>query len=71
MEWLSFLNHDLPMLIDFCEEIQEVSIQHHLNKSQTRALYRKTQSRFRGGLQRLTMRHGISVKTWTGWIQLR
>ena len=38
LEWLSFLNHDLPLLMDFCEEVQEVSIQHHLNKSQTRAL---------------------------------
>jgi hypothetical protein len=28
MEWLSFLNNDLPLLIDFCEEVQEVSIQH-------------------------------------------
>ena len=26
MEWLSFFNHDLPLLIDFCEEVQEVSI---------------------------------------------
>jgi len=28
LEWLSFLNHDLPIFIDFCEEVQEVSIQH-------------------------------------------
>ena len=28
MEWLSFFNHDLPLLIDFCEEVKEVSIQH-------------------------------------------
>ncbi len=27
MEWLSFLNNDLPLLIDFCEEVQEASIQ--------------------------------------------
>jgi len=27
MEWLSFLNNGLPLLIDFCEEVQEVSTQ--------------------------------------------
>ena len=27
LEWLSFLNNDLPLLIDFCEEVQEVSTQ--------------------------------------------
>ena len=38
LEWRSFYNNDLPLLMDFCEEVREVSIQHHLNKSQTRAL---------------------------------
>ncbi len=38
LEWLSFLNHDLPLLIDFCEEVQKASTQHRLNKSQIRAL---------------------------------
>jgi len=28
LEWLSFYLHDLPILIDFCEEVQEISIQH-------------------------------------------
>ena len=37
MEWLSFLNHDLPLLMDICKEVQDISIQHNLNKSQTRA----------------------------------
>jgi hypothetical protein len=27
MEWLSFFNHGLPLLIDICKEVQEVSIQ--------------------------------------------
>jgi len=27
LEWRSFYNNDLPLLIDFCEEVQEVSIQ--------------------------------------------
>ncbi len=38
VEWLSFLNHDLPLVIDFCEEVGDASVKHHLNKSQTRAL---------------------------------
>ena len=38
LEWRSFFNHDLPLLMDFCEEVQEVSIHHRLNRSQTRAL---------------------------------
>jgi len=29
LEWLSFLNHGFPLLMDFCEEVQEVSIQNH------------------------------------------
>jgi len=29
LEWLSFFNNDLPLLVDFCEEVQEVSIQYH------------------------------------------
>ena len=28
LEWLLFFNHNLPLLIDFCEEVQEISIQH-------------------------------------------
>ena len=24
LEWLSFANHDLPLLVDFCEDFQEV-----------------------------------------------
>ncbi len=27
MEWLSFLNNDLPLLIDICEEVREASMQ--------------------------------------------
>ena len=26
LEWLSFLNHDLPILMDICQEVQKVSI---------------------------------------------
>jgi len=29
LEWRSFYNNDLPLLMDFCKEVQEVSIQHH------------------------------------------
>jgi len=38
LEWLSFLNNDLPILMDISEEVQKVSIQKSLNRSQTRAL---------------------------------
>ncbi len=38
LEWPSFYRHDLPLLIDFCKEVQEASIQNRLNSSQTRAL---------------------------------
>jgi hypothetical protein len=38
LEWRSFYYHDLPLLIDFCEEVRDASVEHHLNKSQTRAL---------------------------------
>ena len=38
LEWLSFLNHDLPILMDISEEVQNVSIQNGLNRSQTKAL---------------------------------
>jgi len=32
LEWLSVLNHGLPLLMDFCEQVQEVSIQHQLSQ---------------------------------------
>jgi len=38
LEWQSFYRHDLPILIDFCEEVRKVSIQNDLNRSQIRAL---------------------------------
>ena len=37
-EWRPFYNNDLPLVIDFCGDVREVSVEHHLNKSQTRAL---------------------------------
>jgi len=38
LEWQLFYRHDLPILIDFCEEVREASIKNRLNRSQTRAL---------------------------------
>ncbi len=38
LEWRLFYRHDLPILIDFCEEVREASLQNRLNRSQTRAL---------------------------------
>jgi len=32
LEWRSFCNHDLPLLMDFCEEVREVSIQPQLSE---------------------------------------
>jgi len=31
LEWRSFYSNDLPFLMDFCEEVQEVSIQRQLS----------------------------------------
>ena len=36
LEWLLFLNNDLPLLVDICKEVHEISIQHPLNRPQTR-----------------------------------
>ena len=38
IEWLSFLHHDLPILMDICEDVKKASIQDGLNISQTKAL---------------------------------
>jgi len=38
LEWLSFYLHDLPLLMDISKEVQKISIQNRLNRSQTRAL---------------------------------
>jgi len=38
VEWLSFYNNDLPILMDICKEVRKVSIQKGLNRSQIRAL---------------------------------
>jgi hypothetical protein len=38
LEWQSFYNNDIPLLIDFCKEVQEASVQHQQNKPQTMAL---------------------------------
>ena len=32
LEWRSFYRHDLPILIDFCEEVREASIQPQLSE---------------------------------------
>jgi hypothetical protein len=32
LEWRSFLNNDLPLLVDICKEVQEVSIQPQLSE---------------------------------------
>lgn len=44
LEWRSFYSNDLLLLVDFCEEVQEISIRHCLNTSQTRALAKLRQA---------------------------
>ncbi len=53
LEWRSFYRHDLPILMDFCKEVREVSIQRRLNRSQTRAL-EKLRSASKQEFQRVT-----------------
>ncbi len=53
VKWLSFYLNDLPLLMDFCEDVQDISIKHNLNKSQTRAL-EKLRSASKQEFQRLT-----------------
>jgi len=62
LEWLSFLHHDLPLVIDFCEEIQEASIKNGLNGAQTRALA-KLKAASNPEFQRLTARDKRSPKS--------
>lgn len=38
LEWRSFYNNDLKLLVDTAPEVRKASIRHKLNKSQTRAL---------------------------------
>ena len=38
LEWQSFYVHDLPILLDICEEVREEAIRRGLNRSQIRAL---------------------------------
>jgi hypothetical protein len=56
LEWRSFYRHDLPLLIDFCEDVQEASLQNRLNRSQTRAL-EKLRAASKQEFQRVTA-HG-------------
>ncbi len=38
LEWRSFSNHDLNLIVETGQEVRDVAIRHKLNKSQTRAL---------------------------------
>jgi hypothetical protein len=38
LEWLSFLNNDLPVLMDISKEVQKIAIHNDVNRSQIRAL---------------------------------
>ena len=53
LEWHSFYRHDLPLVIDFCKDVQEASIRNGLNGAQTRSL-QKLKSASNQEFQRLT-----------------
>ena len=38
LEWRSFYNNDLPILMDICKEVREEAIRRGLNRLQIRAL---------------------------------
>jgi ParB/RepB/Spo0J family partition protein len=38
LKWRSFYVHDLPLVMDFFEEVQDLSVRHRLNRSRTKAL---------------------------------
>ena len=60
LEWRSFYRHELPILMDICEEVQKVSIQHNLNKSQAKALA-KLNSTSKNEFQRIVNRQSSSA----------
>ena len=67
LDWLSFLNHDLPLVIDFCKDVQEASIQNGLNGAQTRALA-KLKAASNVEFQRLTARDKTPPKSEMGYV---
>ncbi|MBF0450157.1 MAG: ParB/RepB/Spo0J family partition protein [Candidatus Magnetomorum sp.] len=38
LEWQSFYIHDLPLIIDICDDIRDISLKNQLNKSQIKSL---------------------------------
>ena len=38
LEWQSFYIHDLPLIIDICDDIRDISLKNQLNKSQIKTL---------------------------------
>ncbi len=62
LEWRSFYNNDLPILMDIYEEVRKVSNQNHLNRAQTRAL-KKLKDVSPEEFQRVTADGGESTKT--------
>jgi len=65
LEWRSFCNHDLPLVVDFCKEVQKASMQNGLNGAQTRAL-EKLKSASNLEFQRLTARDKRPSKSEMG-----
>jgi hypothetical protein len=40
LEWKSFYVNDLPIIMEICEDIRQISLENQLNKSQVKAIQR-------------------------------
>ena len=62
LDWLSFLNNDLPILMDTSKEVRDASNQNHLNREQIVAL-KKLKDVSPEEFQRVTAKVEESSKT--------
>ena len=63
LEWLSFMNNALPLLMDFCEEVQEVWIQHQWSLTQL-----GLDPECKWSEEALAQRLGVIQQTINSWI---
>ena len=38
LEWISFYTNDLPLIMEICEDVRQISLENQLNKSQFKAI---------------------------------
>ncbi len=67
LKWRSFYENDLPLVVDFCKEVQDASMQNGLNGAQTRALA-KLKAASNPEFQRLTTRDKRPSKSEMGHV---